>query len=544
MVQIMPELADVCHEYRQRGWWRDDTFLDDLRRHAKQTPDKPAVIGHRNGAEQVITYAELEGWTEAFAARLLALGVKRGEAVAVQLPSWWEILPIGLACARVGAIFCPLMAIYRRRELEFILGLTQARVCITLAHWQGTPLGVVVADLAGELPELEHVFVAGGDGPSGTFSFERDFVGSLAQAPEPAEDLDGRELGPDEPFLLLFTSGTTGEAKGSLHSMNTLFASCDAYARALEQDATTLTFVCHQATHYSGFVTGMLVPMMLGGTAMLLEFWNVAEYLKIAPHHDVTTFYGAPPFLLELTAAAQAAGADLSGLKHVVTGSAPIPPSVVQRVRDGLGVTVVALWGMTENGAVTITRVDDPPDWPEHSDGSPLGGMEIRIDNSLVGETSDGSGAMWVRGPSQCLGYYKRDEVYAAALDTDGWFDTGDLARDDGRGGVRITGRVKDIVMHHSLNVPVGEVENALLRHPQVRDVAVIGVPVYADELTCAVVVAEGEVPTLESLRDFLTGGGFSEWFLPESLEIVDVLPRTITGKVRKVELRQQYSRL
>lgn len=526
----------MSSHYRQRGWWRDETFLDDLRRNVAQTPDKPSLIAHRDGATTIVDFAEVARVTETFATRLVSLGVKRGEVVAVQLPNWWELLPLGLACAKVGAIFCPLMSIYRRREIEFILRLTDARVCVTMAEWDGVRLADTVKALAAGLPHLEHIFVARGDGPEGTRGFEADFV----TAPVPAVDLTGRESGPDDPFLMLFTSGTTGESKGVLHSQNTLYASSSAYAEALDQDNSGVTSVCHAATHYSGFVTGILVPLMMGATSMLLESWNALAYLGIAPKHDVTLFYGAPSFLLELLAAQQATRADLSSLRHIVTGSAPIPPAVVQQVREGLGVPVVALWGMTENGAVTIVRQNDPPDWSEHSDGSPLGGMEVRIDTSAV-SSSDGSGALLVRGPSQCLGYFKRDDVYAEALDADGWFDTGDLARPDGRGGVRITGRVKDIVLNHAFVVPVGEVENALLRHPQVKDVAVIGLPSQADEISTAVVVPDGQPPTLDALRDYLAAEGFNEWFWPGRCEIVDALPRTITGKVRKVDLRQRF---
>src|SRR5258708_5450824 len=382
----MPDISEVSSQYRQRGWWREETFLDDLRSNVRGTPDKPALIAHRNGATKIIDYAELARATETFAARLVSLGVKRGEVVAVQLPNWWELLPLGFACARVGAIFCPLMSIYRRREIEFILRLTGARVCVTMADWDGVRLADAVKELAGELPDLEYIFVARGDGPAGTRSFEADFVA----APAPAADVDGRELGPDEPFLMLFTSGTTGESKGVLHSQNTLYASSSAYARALGQDESGVTFVCHAATHYSGFVTGMLVPLMMGATSMLLDSWNAHTYVDLAPKHGATLFYGAPNFVLELLAAQQATHADLSSLRHIVTGSAPIPPAVVQRVRQGLGVPVVALWGMTENGAVTITRADDPPDWSEHSDGSPLGGMEVRIDTSAVSGSSAG----------------------------------------------------------------------------------------------------------------------------------------------------------
>jgi cyclohexanecarboxylate-CoA ligase len=535
----MPDSSSVADSYRKNGWWRESTFLDDLRRFASESPDRPAIISHRDGATRTVSYGELAGLTGQFAARLAALGVKPGDVVAVQLPNWWELLPLGLACARIGAVFCPLMIIYRRRELDFVLRLTQAKVCVTVAERDGVRLGDVVADLATALPRPPVIVVAGGSGPAGTLDFDDVFFG----AGEPPAGLGDGELGPDDPFLMLFSSGTTGESKGVLHSQNTLFASADAYAELLGQDASTVAFISHVATHYSGFVTGMLTSLLRGGSTLVVEPWSGRTFADIAGEHGVTTFYGAPNFLIDLLDAHQAEPGDLSSLRYVISGSAPIPPLVLERVRATLDVRVLALWGMTENGATTMTRLDDPPDWAEHSDGRPLGGMEIRLDPSLVPGSADGSGLFWVRGPSQCLGYFGRDELYAACLDADGWFDTGDLARDDGRGGIRISRRIKDIVVSRAINVPVVEVEGALLRHPGVRDAAVIGVPTDTDELACAIVVPDGDPPSLSDLRDYLSAEGFADLFLPSRLELTGELPRTVTGKVRKVELREQYAR-
>ena len=528
--------AEVRDPYREHGWWRDETFLDDLRRFARETPDRPALISHRDGEDRVVSYAELASLTENCAIRLAELGVGPGDVVAVQLPNWWELLPLGLACARIGAIFSPLLIIYRRRELDFVLRLTEAKVVVTMGEWEGVRLGDVVAELAAGLPSPPHVLVAG---QPGARFFEDFFFGSPAVA---GEVPPGAELGPDDPFLLLFTSGTTGESKGVLHSQNTLFASASAYADVLGQNADTVAFISHVATHYSGFVTGMLTSLLRGGSTLILGVWDAPTFVEVAPRYGATTFYGAPNFLVDLLAAQQASPGDLSSLRYVISGSAPIPPLVLERIRAVFDAKVVALWGMTENGATTITRPDDPPDWAEHSDGSPLGGMEIRIDTSVVPASEDGSGLFLVRGPSQCLGYFKREALYASCLDADGWFDTGDLARPDGRGGIRITGRIKDVIVAKAINVPVTEVEDALLRHPLVKDAAVVGVPTESDELVCAVVVPRGEAPSLDSLREHLTGEGFSDLFLPGRLELLGELPRTVTGKVRKVELRAQFA--
>lgn len=533
-------------EYREHGWWRDETFLDDLRRGVRDNAAKAALVAYRDAGAQtrILDYAELAGLTDRFAASLVDLGVKPGEVVAVQLPNWWELLPLGLACMRVGALFCPLMTIYRRYELEHILRLTAARVCVTISAWDGVRLADIVAELAAELPDLEHVVVADGGPtsagrPAGTLSFGEKFLSARSSR---ADELDGRELGPDEPYLVLFTSGTTGESKGVLHSQNTLYAAGRGYADALGMDAATVAFVAHAATHYTGFVQGMLVPVMLGGTGVVQDVWDAGRHLDLAQRHGVTTFYGSPTFLVDLVAAQRAKPRDARGLRLVVTGSAPVPPHVVEQIGEVFGIRTAALWGMTENGPVTMTRPDDPDDWAAHSDGRPIAGMQLRIDTSAVRGRSDGSGRLSVRGAGQCLGYFRRPAMYAATLDQDGWFDTGDLARDDGRGGIRITGRVKDIVSNKGFNVPVGEIEAILARHPQVREVAIVGLPdESADETVCAVVVPAGQPPELGALRAHMADAGFSEWFWPRRVELVDALPKTITGKVRKVELRERF---
>lgn len=546
-------MLEVAAAYRANGWWRDQTFLDDLRRNARDLPSKTAVIAYRvqERTFSQIDYAELARITRRFASALLSLGVKRGDTVAAQLPSRLESLPIALACAQVGARFCPLMTIYRRYEMSHMLRLTGARVCITVTEWDGARLAEIATGLLDELPELEHVIVAGQDRPAGTLNFADYFPMTptgdgqspdACSANEAEADFDELALDPDEPFLILFTSGTTGEAKGVLHSQNTLYAAISAYTGVLGMDDSVISFVSHAATHYTGLVLGLLIPVMLGCTAVIQDSWDPDHGLELIQRHGVTTYYGSPPYLLKLLAAQRFSPRDVSTLGTVVTGSAPIPPHMVDEVRELLGARLFALWGMSENGSVTMTRRDDPEDWAAHSDGRPVDCMQIRIDASAVPSSSDGSGRLWVRGATQCLGYYKRDEDYAALLDADGWFDTGDVARPDGRGGLRISGRIKDIVINRGFNVPVTEIEAILSRQPQVEDVAVIGlVDQNLDEVICAVVVPAQRPPSLDELTEYLAATGVTHRFWPQRLEVVDALPRTVTGKVRKAELRQRF---
>ncbi|MGH3388264.1 MAG: AMP-binding protein [Actinomadura sp.] len=529
-------------DYHRAGYWRDQTFLDDLRAGVRRHPHKPAVITRdvATGISRTLDYAELELLTDRCAAALVNLGLAPGDVVAAQLPNRWELVPFTLGCIKAGLRLCPFVPIYGPRELAHMLRLTEARVFITMVASDNVPLADVAIRLAGELPELAHVFVAGGERSDRGPSFEQYFLGTAWEENNPVR---GRELPPDDPFLVLFTSGTTGEAKGALHTQNTLYAPIRAEADVYRLDAGLRMTVASGYMHYSGMVQGVLMPLMLGGTAIFQAEWTGPSLLELIEDHRVNFLYLVPTTLLDLIEAQRENPRDTSSLRHIVTGSAAVPPHFVEEVRDLFGIRLHALWGMTENGPVTMTRPDDPEDWAAFSDGRPVDGMEVRI-TPIPGESANNLGRLWVRGPTQCLGYYRREELYAEYLDEDGWFNTEDLAVDDGRGGIRIAGRDKDLIMHHAIPVPAVEVEAVLIRHPAIREVAVVGLPdANGDEVVCAVVTSMDEPPTLADLRDYLGASGLTEIYWPERLEAVEALPKTLTGKVRKTELQERFRR-
>jgi cyclohexanecarboxylate-CoA ligase len=225
---------------------------------------------------------------------------------------------------------------------------------------------------------------------------------------------------------------------------------------------------------------------------------------------------------------------------------------VVERAGTVLGCRVYALWGMTENGCVTITRPEQPVLRASESDGTPVPGMAVRIAGEDGGPARDGAiGRLQVRGASQCLGYYRRPELYAQSVTPDGWFDTGDLARSDGHGGIRIAGRVKDLISRGAEKIPVVEVEAALLRMPSVRDVAVVGYPdPRLGERACAMVVPSGNsdgsstgtAPALEEIHQHLGALGMAKQYWPERVETLDALPKTPSGKIQKFLLRERLA--
>ncbi|MGW6919253.1 AMP-binding protein [Kitasatospora sp. NPDC054939] len=542
--------------YRQRGWWRDGTFLDDLRRQARLRPRKLAIAGRRiSGARtDTLDYAELNRLTDRFAAALLELGVRRGDFVAVQLPNRWEMVPLIFACAAVGAVICPISPICPEEELRHRLGLTEARVAVTVPDWQGEPLAPVIAGLRPELPALEHVLVVGGPVPEGAADFHA-LVSARAAERERTPLPEDLALRADDPFVVLFTSGTTGESKGVLHSQNTLHAAARGYVDTFALDDGLVAAVSTPLVHYSGFVQGVLAGVLLGGTTVFQDERDNPALLDLVERYRATLLYGPPATLADVRDAQRAEPRDVGSLRRVVIGSAQVLPYLVDDLWETLGTRTYSLWGMSENGPVTVTRPAEPFDWAAHSNGRPIDAMEVRIDPTGVPGDPAGSGRLRVRGAGQCLGYYKRDDVYAAELGADGWFDTGDLARHDGAGGIRIIGRAKDAIRRGGRIVPVVELEAALARHPAVAEAALVGLPPEAapeaapdggeqDAVILAVVVAApgGPAPTPAELAGAVRAAGYGDLFVPGRVEVLARLPKTLTGKVRKAQLRARYS--
>lgn len=537
--------ADRAESFRAAGRWRSDTVLDDLRRSVAAHPDKPAVISYAGGSlARIISYRELAAHVDRFAAALLELGVRRGDVVAIHLPNWWMLNPLYLACTRIGAVPAPVMPTLGARELGLVLTGSAAKVCIVPDSYQGIDY-VQRLDTAAPESLLHRVVVrtapAGAD-PSGLLDFGEFFVDTPWEQTHTLDSLDA--LDADDVALLLFTSGTTGAPKAVAHSHNTLYAAASAVPLCWGLDADCVASVPHPMTHLAGVIFGVYLSVILGGTCAMQDDFDMGVLLDMIAEHELSFVYAGPPFVIQLVAAQREKPRDLSSLRALISGSAPIPPQLVEDVREVLGVELGALWGMTENGSMTVTRPDDPQGWAAHSDGSPVPGAELRI----AAEDGEELGRLLVRSPSQCLGYLNQQEVYLNCLDSDGWFDTGDMARPDGRGGIRITGRRDDLIIRRwGTKVPTLEVEAVLLRHPQVREVVLIGYPdaeIPALDGLCAVLVPEGPPPSLDELTSYLEGLGMTFYNWPDRLELRTELPKNPLGKVQRGVLRKELEQL
>ena len=535
---------ELAASFRAIGRWRTETILDDLSRAVRTTPDKPAIISYASGTlRRIVSYAELGALVDRFAAALLELGVQRRDVVAFHLPNSWMLSPLYLACARIGAVAAPVPVVFGFRELGIVLRNTGARVCFVADSYNGIDYVQRLSDGAPDTV-VHRVVVRSSTpaAPEGHLDFDEFFLNSaweenhsLAELPTPSAD--------DVAFVL-FTSGTSGTSKGVMHSHNTLYAGASALPRVWGWDAGTVVSVPSQLTHLAGLIFSAYMSVVLGGTSVIQDDADMGLLLDMIAEHGVTYVYAAPVFFMGLIAEQRKKPRVLSSLRKVISGSAPIPPQLITEVRDVLGVELGTLWGMTENGPVTVTKPDDPEGWGAHSDGSLVTGCELRID----AESGEQIGRLLVRGPSQCLGYLNQRDVYQGCLDADFFFDTGDMARPDGRGGIRITGRREDIIIRQrGGKIPTLEVEAVLLRHPRVREVALIGYPdpeAPGAELPCAVIVPDGEPPTAAELNAYLDGLGMTWWNWVEQVQIRDSLPRNSLGKVQRPVLRQELQQL
>ncbi|MCM2576543.1 AMP-binding protein [Streptomyces meridianus] len=531
-------------EYRAEGWWRESTFLDDLARASRERPGHPAVIGYLDGAhERTLTYAELAATVDRFAGAFTELGVGRGDVVALYLPNRWMFTPLLLACHRVGAVVATVGPPLADWELNLVLEATSAKLCVTVDTFEGIDYAARLA--AATSAALEHRVVVGNASATGAMSFGEFFLDTPWEERHTIDP--SAALGPTEPALLLSSSGTTGPMKTIAHSQDTVYSSVRAVSVPHGITADDVIAIPHYATHMAALSYSNYMALLVGGTCVMQDTnTDMNLLLDLVARHGVSWLYAAPGYLVNACAAQQEKPRETGTLRHIVSGSAPIQPQLIDDVRGAFGVEPHALWGMTENGAVTITRPDDPPGWAAHSDGSPVPWMEIRIaeDPEADPDAPDGVGRLLVRGASQCLGYAGQRETYEASVDADGWFDTGDLAKDDGRGGIRITGRRVDLIIRsNAIKIPTLAIEAVLLRHPKITEVVLVGYPdpaVPGTELACAVVVFEGEPPTLEELHEHLEKEGVARVMWPDRVQFVWQLPKNSLGKVIRQPLRER----
>jgi cyclohexanecarboxylate-CoA ligase len=528
-----------------RGLWPNRILTDYLDEAVDVRPDQVAITGTNSatGERTTLTYAELSRRVERIALGLAGLGVQPGEVVSFQLPNWWQYPALYLACVRIGAVANPLMPIFRQRELRYMLNFAESRVVIVPASFRDFDYAAMLAEIRPDLPNVRHTFVVNGRGEQ---SFERHFLERAWEKEADARALfKSRRPAPNDLTQLLYTSGTSGEPKAVMHVANTLVVMALQYIEWVRLTSKDVVFMASPLAHQTGFVYGMMMPVILGTKLVLQDIWSAPEAARLVQAEGATFTMASTPFLSDLANNEAVTREAVKTLRTFVCAGAPIPSVVVQKATERLGIEVLSCWGMTENGGVTIARPGDPPEKIFGTDGHALGGMEVRVVDAEGRPVPTGAvGRLQARGSFTFVGYLKKPELNA--WDEEGWFETGDLARMDEDGYIRIAGRSKDVIIRGGENIPVVEVENLLYRHPKVQDAAIVAMPdSRLGERACAFVVPRsGDPPSFEELTAFLAKEGMAKSYWPERLEIVEAMPRTPSGKIQKFKLRETAAKL
>jgi cyclohexanecarboxylate-CoA ligase len=527
-----------------RGSWHDRTISEDLDACLAECPDKLALTAVRVEAGDVrrFTYREMATLADRIAVGLSRLGVGRNDVVAMQLPNWWHFSLLYLACSRIGAVLNPLMPIFRERELSFMLKHAEAKVLVVPKRFRNFDHEAMARGLQPNLPSLKRIIVVDGEGA--------DDFDALLTAPEwekqpdvPAILMQNRPS-PDDITQLIYTSGTTGEPKGVMHSANTLMANILAYAERLRLGKHDVVLMASPMAHQTGFMYGLMLPIMLRASAVLQDIWDATKAADLIRQEGVSFTMASTPFLTDLTRVVSETGSGVPTLKTFLCAGAPIPGPLVEQARGVLGAKIVSAWGMTENGAVTLIKLDDDDLLAFTTDGCALPGVEVKVIDDEGKTLPPGKiGRLVVRSCSNFGGYLKRPQWNGT--DADGWFDTGDLARMDANGYIRISGRSKDVIIRGGENIPVVEVESLLYTHPAVAQVAIVAYPDQRlGERACAIVVPKaGQTLDFAEMAGYLKSQKLAIQYIPERLIVRDAMPATPSGKIQKFRLREMLSK-
>ena len=530
--------AALRERYVAAGWWTDETLGGLVDRSLRGASDAAVQVWSETRPWRG-SYAELRTDARRLIATLADAGLEPGDAVAFQLPNWHEAVVAFYGLALGGYVLVPIVHIYGPKEVRFILGESGARAYISADRF-GHVDYLDIVDGAGpeELANLQlHIVVATGDDELSESRVAR-VAWSVVDEAVPAEPVTGAD--PDAVCVLAYTSGTTSDPKGVMHSHRTLLAEVVHIMAWITPGAPNL--MGSPVTHATGMLGAVLAPMQMGQDIHLIDRWDPTRALAIMLDADIGAGTGASVFLASVIDHPDFTPEHAKRIRRVGLGGAPVPIALAERAASH-GIVMVRAYGSTEHPSVTGSSFDDPADKRHGTDGAPMTGVEMRVlDDGGAPVALGQPGEIWSRGPDLSLGYTDA-ALTAAAFDADGWYRSGDLGVVDADGFLTITDRVKDVIIRGGENISATEVEEAIAALPQVAEIAVVAVPdERLGERACAVVrLVPGVEPIeLRDLTDELERIGLARQKWPEELRIVADFPRTASGKVRKVDLRRQ----
>ena len=531
---------DRIREYVSKGLWGEKTIGDYLDESVRKWPDKIAVVDARG---KKLTYSQLDAMATRLALGFLELGFEKEDIVSVQLPNCVEYVCLYFAFAKIGVVFNMLNATYRHSEVKNILQFCETKAVFIPDQFRRFDFIGMHQEIKPELPNLKHIFVVGDRVPEDMESYAA-FSEKKWEEQVPMARLDQRKPGANDLLTIIFTSGTEAQPKGVLHTHNTIIAAENSFAAALELTEEDVCFMPSPLTHATGFAHGVNLPAMLGQKSVSLDVWEPEEALKMIEREKCTYSMGATPFLRTLFDCPNFEKYDISSMRFFLCGGAPVPKELVME-GEKIGLKILPVYGLTESIPHATGRLSDPPEKIYGTDGRPCPNVEVTIrdmDRRVLPVGEEGEEVS--RGPHLCMGYFKRPDLNEKCFDPEGWFYSGDLARMNSDGDLIIEGRIKDIIIRGGQNISVKEVEDLLLGHPKIYNVAIVGMPDRKmGEKACAFIIPnDGETVTLEDVTSYLKEKKVAMFKLPERVEVVEAFPMTPSGKVQKYVMRKKIS--
>ncbi|ORW49978.1 AMP-binding protein [Mycobacterium paraense] len=484
------------------------------------------------------TYAELLLAVRRLATGLVRAGIRVGDRVGIWAPNRWEWVLVQYATAEIGAILVSLNPAYRARELEYALTQSGVAMVIAARRFKDTDYAALLDEVAPRCPELGDVVVLGGDRWERLAGAEAD-DNALARI---AATLDRRD-----PVNIQYTSGTTGYPKATTLSHRNILNNGYLVGELLEYTARDRICIPVPFYHCFGMTMGNLAATSHGACMVIpAPGFDPGATLRAVQAERCTSLYGVPTMFIAELALPDFDDYDLGSLRTGIMAGSPCPVEVMRKVIERMHMPGVSIcYGMTETSPVsTQTRTDDPVERRVGTVGRAGPHLEVKVVDPVGGRTVPRglAGEFCTRGDSVMAGYWNDPERTAEVIDADGWMHTGDLAVMDECGYVQITGRIKDLIVRGGENISPREIEEFLHTHPDIVDAQVIGVPDarYGEEVMAVVMLRDGAPAlTLESLREFCAGR-IAHFKIPRHLRVVDEFPMTVTGKVRKTEMREQ----
>lgn len=533
----MPCETNQADYYRDKGYWTDLLLTDYFEQAVTRFPEKIAVKDERFGS---VSYSEMQNLVWRLAAALQAKGVKKGDCFVVALPNWHHVTAFVLALNYLGAVGVHLPITSGGHEFRGVVKTSDAMGIVVPAEFNRRDFIAMIDPLAESLDSLEILISVGVEHDTpGWLTFEQLLASATAEHPVLDHSITASDL-----VSLLFTSGSSGVPKGVMHNSNTIGAMNSTVAPIYGFGPDEVILMAAPLGFSAGFVHGLRLAIFLGATLVLQETWSADRYLELLASEKATFSLTTPTLLRDLLERPklEELATGLS-LRVMLCGGNFVSADLLREAHKKLPSTLTSvLWGMTE-GIGTGCRPGASFERITGSDGQPFLGTELKIiDDSGNNVAAGEEGEMVMRSPSLFLGYFKRDQLNAESFLPGRWFRTGDLAVIDEEGFVKLTGRLKDIIIRGDANISPAEIEEILLTDERIRDVACVGIPdKRLGERVCACVVPEkkgGEV-VLGDLVEFAEQQGLAKNKWPQILVLLDSLPMTSSGKLRRSVLQE-----